>query len=163
MNVRLGTAIILTGLAWETAPALAEPRACMDLVREFALQQNVSLDEMTGSGSSATTPSAPGGMVLVPQSNAPMIVKPLPRGNTRMQTAPPAAPDEEAGSTTGGNTGPGTSMDNAARHAQIESLILAARKAAAGGDETGCLDHLVQARDLVNGAPQPDDPKTEIH
>lgn len=162
MTVRLGMAAALIAVAG-AVPAWAQPRACMDLVREFAQQQNVPLDEATGSGSSGTTPAAPGGTVLVPQTNAPMVVKPPPGADSNMQTAPPATPDGESGSTTGGNTGPGTAMGNAARHAQIESLVVAARQAAAGGDETGCLDRLVQARDLANGAPQPDDPKTEIH
>jgi hypothetical protein len=74
-----------------------------------------------------------------------------------MPTAPSVSPQANSRATP--DSGPGGSgggdglMGQAARNAQLESLVTAARSAARDGDETRCMNSLNDARRLSRTAP----------
>lgn len=113
----------------------------------------VGQGEALGSGASGgvTTDrlARSGGVVAPPPigTGTPVIQPPDPGPNS-MATAPPIAPD--AGTT--GEAPAGGTMGRAARDAQMESLVTAAREAAKDGDDQRCMDSLAQARDLARAA-----------
>lgn len=147
-------------------PAAAQ--GCADRVERFAAAQNLtptipptgstpqgsagSTGPATeGSGSESATAerlNRSGGVMLPPATGDQAVIEPPRAGAGTMPTAPNVAPDPGAGAQppTGGG------MNQAARRAQIDSLVTAARQAALSGDEARCEDSLSQAMDLVRGA-----------
>ncbi|BAI73091.1 hypothetical protein AZL_024530 [Azospirillum sp. B510] len=97
-----------------------------------------------------------GGMVAPPAVDDRSVIAPPSIGST-MPTAPAVGP--QAGSRAAPDSGPGGSgggdglMGQAARNAQLESLVTAARGAARDGDETRCMTSLDDARRLSRTAP----------
>lgn len=113
-----------------------------------------------GSGSGSDRLAQSGGMVAPPAVGDRSVVEP-PAIGSNMQTAPSI--DQQAGpqanSRTPPDSGPGGSgggdglMGQAARNAQVESLVTAARSAARDGDEARCMNSLNDARRLSRTAP----------
>lgn len=116
-------------------------------------------DEL-GSGSGAGTSSEElaqsGGMVAPPAVGDRAVIEP-PAIGSNMPTAPSVAP--QANSRAMPDSGPGGSgganglMGQAARNAQLEALVTAARSAARDGDEARCMQSLNDARRLSQTAP----------
>ncbi|PWC82796.1 hypothetical protein TSH100_22770 [Azospirillum sp. TSH100] len=112
-------------------------------------------DEL-GSGSGSEQLAQSGGMVAPPAVGDRSVVEP-PAIGSNMPTAPSVTP--QANSRSAPDSGPGASgggdglMGQAARNAQVESLVTAARSAARDGDETRCMNSLNDARRLSRTAP----------
>ena len=114
----------------------------------------------TGSGSGSDQLAQSGGMVAPPAVGDRSVVEP-PAIGSNMPTAPSINPQAgpQANSRTAPDSGPGGSgggdglMGQAARNAQVESLVTAARSAARDGDETRCMTSLNDARRLSRTAP----------
>jgi hypothetical protein len=103
-----------------------------------------------GSGSVTSRDlSQSGGVIAPPADGDQAVIDPGSSGASNMPTAPPIRPDAGAG-TSGATGGP---MDRAARDAQLESLITAARSAAESGDEVQCMNNLDRAQDLAQRTP----------
>lgn len=151
--------------AW---PAAAQTDAaaqanCGAMVDRFAADLGLSgstpRDEQ-GSGSGSDQLAQSGGMVAPPAAGDRSVVEP-PAIGSNMQTAPSI--DQQAGpqassrtppdSGPGGSGGGGGLMGQAARNAQVESLVTAARSAARDGDEARCMNSLNDARRLSRTAP----------
>ncbi|WP_434614936.1 hypothetical protein [Azospirillum sp. B2RO_4] len=117
-----------------------------------------------GSGVSSGELAQSGGMVAPPAVGDQAVIEP-PAIGSNMPTAPSVAPqsnsqaNSQANSRTAPDSGPGGSgggdglMGQAARNAQLESLVTAARSAARDGDETRCMNSLDDARRLSRTAP----------
>lgn len=113
-----------------------------------------------GSGSGGDRLAQSGGMVAPPAIGDRSVVEP-PAIGSNMPTAPSISPqaNSQANSRTPPDSGPGGSgggdgpMGQAARNAQVESLVTAARSAARDGDETRCMTSLNDARRLSRTAP----------
>ncbi|PWC46701.1 hypothetical protein [Azospirillum sp. TSA6c] len=117
-----------------------------------------------GSGSGSDRLAQSGGMVAPPAVGDRSVVEP-PAIGSNMPTAPSISPQSssqagrQANSRTPPDSGPGGSgggdglMGQAARNAQVESLVTAARSAARDGDETRCMTSLNDARRLSRTAP----------
>ncbi|CAO3353610.1 hypothetical protein [Azospirillum melinis] len=109
-----------------------------------------------GSGSGGDRLAQSGGMVAPPAVGDRSVVEP-PAIGSNMPTAPSISP--QANSRTPPDSGPGGSgggdglMGQAARNAQVESLVTAARSAARDGDEARCMNSLNDARRLSRTAP----------
>lgn len=109
-----------------------------------------------GSGSGSDRLAQSGGMVAPPAVGDRSVVEP-PAIGSNMPTAPSISP--QANSRTPPDSGPGGSgggdglMGQAARNAQVESLVTAARSAARDGDEARCMTSLNDARRLSRTAP----------
>lgn len=120
-----------------------------------ALSGSTPRDEL-GSGSGSEQLAQSGGMVAPPAVGDRSVVEP-PAIGSNMPTAPSITP--QANSRTVPDSGPGGSgggdglMGQAARNAQVESLVTAARSAARDGDETRCMNSLNDARRLSRTAP----------
>lgn len=149
------------------APGIAAAQGCADRVERFAAAQNLTPtipptgrapQESTGSSGPATegtgtgsaTPerlNQSGGVMLPPATGDQAVIEPPRGGTANMPTAPNVVPAPGAGAQppTGGG------MPQAARRAQVDSLVTAARQAALSGDEARCEDSLSQAMDLVRG------------
>ncbi|MDQ2105190.1 hypothetical protein [Azospirillum isscasi] len=150
-------------------PALAQG-SCAALVDRFAAEHNLSASPppvaappgtsgssavdgaLPGGGSGAATPdrlARSGGVVAPPAAGDRAVIEP-PRTAAPMPTAPAVRPDAAPNS---GSSMEGGSMGQAARNAQIESLVTAARSAAKDGNEPLCMDSLEKARNLTRAAP----------
>ncbi|CAO3413212.1 hypothetical protein [Azospirillum argentinense] len=164
----LAAGLVLCG----AAPALAQG-SCAALVDRFAAENNLSASPppvatppgSSGStagdgalpdgglgGSSGTTPdqlARSGGVVAPPASGDQAVIEP-PRTGAPMPTAPAVRPDATPNSGSSMESG---SMGQAARNAQIESLVTAARSAAKDGNEQLCMESLDKARGLTRAAP----------
>jgi len=117
-----------------------------------------------GSGSGSDRLAQSGGMVAPPAVGDRSVVEP-PAIGSNMPTAPSINPQAgpqagpQSNSRTAPDSGPGGSgggdglMGQAARNAQVESLVTAARSAARDGDETRCMNSLNDARRLSRTAP----------
>ncbi|WP_144243439.1 hypothetical protein [Azospirillum argentinense] len=160
----LAAGLVLCG----AGPALAQG-SCAALVDRFAAENNLSAspppvatppgssgstagDGSLPSGSSGTTPdqlARSGGVVAPPASGDRAVIEP-PRTGAPMPTAPAVRPDAAPNSGSSMESG---SMGQAARNAQIESLVTAARSAAKDGNEQLCMDSLDKARGLTRAAP----------
>ncbi len=111
------------------------------------------------SGSGGATPdrlAQSGGLITPPAVGDRAVIDPPRSGASNMPTAPALRPD--SGQASGPDSTPGTGstggiMGRAARDAQLESLITAARSAARDGDEARCLESLTEARRLSQAAP----------
>ncbi|MBP2300264.1 hypothetical protein [Azospirillum picis] len=127
-----------------------------------------------GSGASSDRLAQSGGTVAPPSVGDRAVIEP-PATGSNMPTAPSMAPQTSQGSAQG--SAPGSSsglssgsradaapapggagstgdlMGRAARNAQLESLVTAARAAAREGDETRCMDSLSDAKRLSRTAP----------
>ncbi len=152
-----------------TGPALAQG-SCAALVDRFAADHNLSASPPPaaatpgGSGSTAADGALPsgssgnaspdqlarsGGVVAPPASGDQAVIEP-PRTAAPMPTAPAVRPDAAPNSGSSMESG---SMVQAARNAQIESLVTAARSAAKDGNEQLCMESLDKARSLTRAAP----------
>lgn len=160
----LAAGLVLCG----AGPALAQG-SCAALVDRFAAENNLSAspppvatppgssgstagDGALPNGSSGTTPdqlARSGGVVAPPASGDQAVIEP-PRTGAPMPTAPAVRPDAAPNSGSSMESG---SMGQAARNAQIESLVTAARSAAKDGNEQLCMDSLDKARGLTRAAP----------
>ncbi|NUB29525.1 hypothetical protein [Azospirillum brasilense] len=160
----LAAGLVLCG----AGPALAQG-SCAALVDRFAAENNLSAspppvatppgssgstagEGALPSGSSGTTPdqlARSGGVVAPPASGDQAVIEP-PRTGAPMPTAPAVRPDAAPNSGSSMESG---SMGQAARNAQIESLVTAARSAAKDGNEQLCMESLDKARGLTRAAP----------
>lgn len=152
------------------APASAQ--SCADLVERFAADHSLSasppptaVPSTPGSAGSTTSDSSvngaasserlaqSGGVVAPPAVGDTAVIEPPRAGSSNMPTAPAVRPDAGPGTSgsMGGSTG--DAMAPAARNAQMESLVTAARSAAKNGDEARCMESLSQARRLSQTAP----------
>lgn len=180
MRRRLTASPTAGGLALATLIGLAAlpaaAQSCGPLVERFAADHSLSTTppptasppSSSGSTGSGTIPDGPaggslspdrlaqsGGVIAPPPSAGDRaVIDPPAAGASNMPTAPALRPDAVPGSPPGGSgaTG-GGSMGQAARNAQMESLVTAARQAARSGDETRCLESLEEARRLSRNAP----------
>ena len=154
----------------------AAPAGCAAMVEQFAADQGLSTEpppvavpdtaapglsgssprDEQGSGVSSGELAQSGGMVAPPAVGDQAVIEP-PAIGSNMPTAPSVSP--QANSRTTPDSGPGGSgggdglMGQAARNAQLESLVTAARSAARDGDETRCMNSLNDARRLSRTAP----------
>lgn len=144
-----------------TTPAAAQ--TCRDMVDRFAASQNLSSSAppvvappagssgsttdgaATGSGASSDQLARSGGVIQPPAVGDTAVIEP-PRSGT-MQTTPQVRPD--SGATT--DTPSGSTMNQAAQRAQMESLVTAARTAAQRGEEAQCMESLQKARAMGQG------------
>lgn len=159
-----------------TAQTKTAQASCADMVEQFAADQGLSTEPPPvavpgtaapglsgssprgeeGSGVSSGELAQSGGMVAPPAVGDKAVIEP-PAIGSNMQTAPSVSP--QANSRTAPDSGPGGSgggdglMGQAARNAQLESLVTAARSAARDGDETRCMNSLNDARRLSRTAP----------
>lgn len=102
----------------------------------------------TGDGASGGSVSSEqlarsGGVVAPPSTGDGGVIAPPPEAGAAMPTAPAVRPAP------GNNAADDTGMTDAARRAQIASLVMAARAAADEGDEARCLSTLQQVRALT--------------
>lgn len=110
----------------------------------------------SGSGTSSEDLAQSGGMVAPPAVGDRSVIEP-PATGSNMPTAPSVAP--QANSRAMPDSGPGGSgganglMGQAARNAQLEALVTAARSAARDGDEARCMESLNDARRLSQTPP----------
>jgi hypothetical protein len=154
----------------------AAPAGCAAMVEQFAADRGLSTEPPpvavpgtappglsgssprgeAGSGVSTNELAESGGMVAPPAVGDQAVIEP-PAIGSNMPTAPSVGP--QANSRTTPDSGPGGSggvdglMGQAARNAQLESLVTAARSAARDGDETRCMNSLNDARRLSRTAP----------
>ena len=154
----------------------AAQASCADMVEQFAADQGLSTEpppvavpstgapglsgssprDEQGSGVSSGELAQSGGMVAPPAVGDQAVIEP-PAIGSNMPTAPSVSPQANSRATP--DSGPGGSgggdglMGQAARNAQLESLVTAARSAARDGDETRCMNSLNDARRLSRTAP----------
>lgn len=154
----------------------AAPAGCAAMVEQFAADQGLSTEpppvavpgtaapglsgssprDEQGSGVSSGELAQSGGMVAPPSVGDQAVIQP-PAIGSNMPTAPAVGP--QANSRAKPDSGPGGSggvdgmMGQAARNAQLESLVTAARSAARDGDESRCMNSLDDARRLSRTAP----------
>ncbi|MBK1836408.1 hypothetical protein JHL17_03200 [Azospirillum sp. YIM B02556] len=176
-------AVAMAAGLFATQPAAAQTggaaqAGCAAMVEQFAADRGLSTepppvavpgtgapglsgssprDELgSGSGAGSERLAQSGGMVAPPAVGDRSVVEP-PAIGSNMPTAPSVGP--QANSRTAPDVGPGGSgggdglMGQAARNAQVESLVTAARSAARDGDETRCMTSLDDARRLSRTAP----------
>lgn len=124
--------------------AAAQEQTCGALVDQ--LSEKLGLETQTAEAPPSRTDSLTetlkdsGGVIAPPDVGAPARIEP-PATADRMPTAPPAAPRADDQSD--------PSAKAAARLAQIEALLTAARAAAAGGNEGECTARLAEAEQLA--------------
>lgn len=110
----------------------------------------------SGSGAGSERLAQSGGMVAPPAVGDRSVIEP-PATGSNMPTAPSVAPQAESRATPdsgpGGSGGANGMMGQAARNAQLEALVTAARSAARDGDEARCMESLNDARRLSQTAP----------
>ncbi|WP_372397480.1 hypothetical protein ABMY26_26055 [Azospirillum sp. HJ39] len=97
-----------------------------------------------------------GGMVAPPAVGDRSVIEP-PAIGSNMPTAPSVGPQASSraapDSAPGGSGAADGAMGQAARNAQLDSLVTAARAAARDGDEARCMDSLNDARRLSGAGP----------
>ncbi|AWU94482.1 hypothetical protein [Azospirillum ramasamyi] len=110
----------------------------------------------SGSGIGSGGLAQSGGMVAPPAVGDQAVIEP-PAIGSNMPTAPSVAPQANSRATPdsgpGGSGGANGLMGQAARNAQMESLVTAARSAAREGDEARCMESLNDARRLSQTTP----------
>lgn len=168
-------AALAAGLAMLAALPAAAQQTCGAMVEQFAADHSLSTeppptaapaapgsagssargDESTGSGAASSERLAQsGGLITPPSVGDRAVIDPPGAGASNMPTAPAVRPDAGPDGTPGGGSGgAGDTMGRAARNAQLESLITAARAAAKDGDETRCMGSLTEAQRLSRTAP----------
>lgn len=171
-------AAVAAGLAMLAALPAAAQQTCGAMVEQFAADHSLSTeppptavpaapggagssarsDESTGGGAASSERLAQsGGLITPPSVGDRAVIDPPGAGASNMPTAPAMRPDAGPGGTPGGSGGAGDTagdtMGRAARNAQLESLITAARAAAKDGDETRCIGSLTEAQRLSRTAP----------
>ena len=160
------SALMAAGLAVIAAPAAAQ-QGCGDMVDRFAAAQNltstappVAAPPAAGTSGGTMSDSGPsmsdklsqsGGVLTPPATGSNQAVIEPPRGSTTdsMPTAPRVAPSPGSGAGSSADAPTATTQDRAAQRAQMESLVTAARAAAARGDERLCMDSLSKAQALA--------------
>lgn len=99
----------------------------------------------SGSGLSPQALNESGGVIRPPSTGDLAVIEPPHNPSNAMPTAPDLSPNSGSSA----DQPSGGALGRAAREAQVESLITAARSAAASGDEARCLDSLGEARRLA--------------
>ncbi|MBP2228273.1 hypothetical protein J2847_001555 [Azospirillum agricola] len=171
-------AALVAGLAMLAALPAAAQQTCGAMVEQFAADHSLSTqppptavpappgsagssarsDATDGSGAASSERLAQsGGLIAPPAVGDRAVIDPPRSGASNMPTAPAVRPDAGSnpaqGAMPGGSGGAGDTMGRAARNAQLESLVTAARAAARDGDETRCMDSLGEARRLSLSTP----------
>ncbi|PWC34208.1 hypothetical protein [Azospirillum sp. TSO35-2] len=176
----LAAGLLLSAPAAQAQSAGASS-SCGAMVEQFAADQGLSTSpppvavpgtsapglsgstprEDSGSGAAGGATSnrlaQSGGMVAPPAVGDRSVIEP-PSTGSNMPTAPAVGADSGSRATPDGAPGSAGSsggglMEQAARNAQLESLVTAARSAARDGDESRCMDSLSDARRLSQTAP----------
>ena len=170
MTRRFRSALMAAGMV-ALAPMLAPTPAaaqqgCRDMVDRFAAAENLSAtappvagDTRSGSSGSAVDGGGAsmsdklgrsGGVLTPPAVGDQAVIDPPRSGTEAMPTAPRLAPAPGTGAGSSSPDSPtGATQDRAAQRAQMESLVTAARAAAARGDERQCMDSLSKAQALT--------------
>jgi len=162
-----GAALAAGAMLLAALPAAAQ-QTCEAMVEQFAADHGLSAeppptvvpsppgtagstvrdDEQGGSGAASSERLArSGGLITPPAVGDRAVIDPPRSGASNMPTAPAVRPDA------GSSGGAGDTMGQAARNAQLESLVTVARAAAKDGDEARCLDSLTEARRLSRSNP----------
>lgn len=173
-RIGLTGAAALAGCVLLAAPG-AWAQGCSAMLEQFAADHGLTTSPpptaapsapdsagssaMTESGGGAVTPdrlAQSGGLVAPPAVGDRGVIEP-PATGSNMPTAPAVRPDASAGPDrapqAGGTGATGATMGQAARNAQVESLVTAARSAARNGEEDRCMESLNQARRLLQSGP----------
>ena len=156
--------VTLVGAAGLVALATTAVAAtCEETVASYAREQGLSVampsrpaEQASGP---ATTPAtaesrgliatdklaATGGVIAPPATGAAAVITPPPTGD-RMATAPSVQPNTQAG------PAPARPVEmDAAKRAQAEAMLFAARNAAQEGKQEQCYERLQQAQRLISG------------
>jgi hypothetical protein len=164
--MRKTTLILSLALAGTAAPAFVAPALAQEqclaeverLADQFGLEseapqapsQNTdqpsgrSNGADTGSGTSSQELAESGGVIRPPPTGSGIVVNPPAQSADPMPTAPEVEPRSGGQDTTG---------LNAAKRAQLETLLMGARSAAEQGDGERCQERLQEARNIArNGA-----------
>ncbi|MGF7175522.1 hypothetical protein [Azospirillum doebereinerae] len=165
-------AALAAGVFMLAALPAAAQQTCGAMVEQFAADQSLSNQPpptavpappgsagstanggTTGSGAASSERLAQsGGLITPPAVGDQAVIDPPRAGASNMPTAPAVRPDTRTDTPpSAGSTG--DLMGQAARNAQLESLVTAARAAAKDGDEARCLEGLSEARRLSRTAP----------
>ncbi|WP_448190348.1 hypothetical protein [Azospirillum sp. sgz301742] len=160
----LRSALMAAGVAALAAAPAAAQQTCRDMVERFAAAENLSGSSppvvsppAAGSTADSGSPSGEtmsdklgrsGGVLAPPAVGDTAVIDPPRSGTERMPTAPRVAPAPGAGAGSSADAPTGSTPDRAAKRAQMESLVTAARAAAARGNEQQCMDSLSKARAL---------------
>lgn len=170
-RLRWGLAAAAVTLA-ATAAAPAAAQTCAAEVERFASAQDLSptLPPRGGSGSSGLAPQTDGadgsaggtigpealnrsgGVIQPPGTGDPAVIPPPPGAGSAMPTMPGVRPAPSDGGSGSSDSVTGDTHGRAARRAQMEAAVTAARAAAARGDEQGCMQGLASAERLAAGA-----------
>lgn len=123
-----------------TLPAAAAESACLEAVDRLGRQLGLATtlpapDQQQASGDLTDTLKGSGGVLQPPDRGAAVAVTP-PQAADRMPTTPSLEPH---------------TASPAARQAQLESLLTAARAAAEHGDTAQCVARLGEAQQLAEG------------
>lgn len=164
---RMAAAAVTALVLQASGPAAAQ--TCLEAVQRFAAAHNLSpslppavppqalagpLQDRPHQDGTITESGVPdaerraeqmnrsGGVLTPPPVGDRATLEPPATAGSSMPTAPPLSPD--AGS---------SEALSAARQAQMDSLLTAARQAAASGDENRCLESLAQAARLADAPP----------
>ncbi len=141
----IGTLALLPAL-----PLNAQAETCLDRVRGMAEAQGVLTDPPTVLPGQARRPGSPddlarsGGVVEPPPVSDRSVIAP-PRDHSGMPTLPDVKPKASPPAPSPQERG----LD-AADRSTLQALLVAARAEAERGDETGCLDGLRKAHDLLS-------------
>ncbi|CAO3413815.1 hypothetical protein [Azospirillum doebereinerae] len=167
-------AALAAGVFMLAALPAAAQQTCGAMVEQFAADQSLSsqppptaVPAPPGSAGSTATSEAPGGggaasserlaqsggLITPPAVGDRAVIDPPRAGASNMPTAPAVRPDTRTDTPPSAGSGTSDSMGQAARNAQLESLVTAARAAAKDGDEARCLEGLSEARRLSRTAP----------
>lgn len=134
--------LVLVSALASTVTAQAE--SCLDRVREMAATQGVSSDPPTLPPGEARRPGSPddiarsGGVVEPPPVSDRSVITP-PRDHSGMPTLPDVGPAPL----------PCTPGLDAADRSTLQAVLVAARAQAERGDESGCLEGLRKAHDVL--------------
>ena len=135
------------------APQVVRAQTCSDEIALFAQQYGLQADLPRAAPRSGSEPPASGSLGVPTQdlSRSGGVIAP-PDGARGQVIEPPrevdpkmATPEEQLQTGTGEATGDKTQL-NAAKRAQMQSLLDAARDAERRGDATECLERLSRAR-----------------
>lgn len=137
----------MVGLSLLLLPASALGQSCLDTVQrlssQYGLESQPPAAEQQASSLTEKLKDS-GGVIKPPEVGAPAAIRP-PHTDEGMKTAPPVTPQPSEG------TKP------AARVAQMEALLTAAREAGERGNEGECLARLAEAEQLAAAADSPVD------
>lgn len=155
-RARVLAAAVTGGVAALLASVPATAQSCLEQLERFAASENIPpalppvadgrSDDMGGAAIGPDALNRSGGVIRPPPVADPSVIEPPNEGRSAMPTMPEVVP--EAGRSDAAPTG--DTHGQAARRAQIEAAVTAARAAAADGDEQRCLGSLSSARRLAD-------------